>query len=75
MVPIRTPTIPTIRPRAASSRHRQLTPIDIPVPWKIGKTPRRSRTIGAPARPTPRLTFALNPSVNRLRHPVAHNRR
>ena len=38
MVPIRTPIIPTVRPLAALRRDRQLTPIVIPVPWKIGKT-------------------------------------
>lgn len=75
MMPIRTPIIPTVRPPAASSRERQLTPIVIPVPWKIGKRPRRSRTIGASGRPTTRLTLALDPSVDRLRHLVAHKRR
>jgi hypothetical protein len=75
MVPIRTPIIPTVRPRAALSRERQLTPIVIPVPWKIGKRPRRRRTIGASGRPTPLLTVALNLSLDRLRHLVAHKRR
>jgi hypothetical protein len=75
MVPIHTPIIPTVRPTAASSRDRQLTPIVIPVPWKIGKRPRRSRMIGASGRPTTLLTLALNLSVDRLRHLVAHSRR
>lgn len=75
MVPIHTPIIPTVRPPAASSRDRQLTPIVIPVPWKIGKRPRRSRMIGASGRPTTLLTLALNLSVDRLRHLVAHSRR
>ena len=75
MVPIQTPIIPTVRPPAALSRDRRLTPIVIPVPWKIGKRPRRSRTIGAFGRPTPLLTSALNLSLDRLRHVVAHKRR
>lgn len=75
MVPMRTPIMPTVRPPATSSRERQLTPMSIPVPWKIGKRPRRIRATGASARPTPPLTLALKPSVDRLRHPVAHKRR
>ncbi len=75
MVPIRTPIIPTVRPPAALSRDRQLAPIGIPAPWKIGKRPRRSRTIRTSRRPTTPLTLALNLSVDRLRHLVAHKRR
>ena len=75
MVPIQTPIMPTARPPAASSRDRQLTPIVISVPWKIGKRPRCSRTIGASGRPTTLLTFALNLSLDRLRHLLAHKRR
>lgn len=75
MVPIQTPIIPTARPLAALWRDRQLTPIVIPVPWKIGKRPHRSRTIGASGRPTTLLTFALNPALDRLRHLLAHKRR
>jgi hypothetical protein len=75
MAPIRTPILPTVRPRAAWSRYRHLTDIVIPVPWNIGKSPRRSRTIGASGRPTRLLTFALNLSDHRLRHLVAHTRR
>lgn len=75
MVPIRTPIIPTVRPPATLARDRQLTPIVIPVPSKIGKRPRCSRTIGASGSPTPLLTFALNLSLDRLRHVVAHKRR
>lgn len=75
MVPIRTPIIPTVQPLAALSPDRQRTPIVIPVPWKIGKRPRRSRTIGASGHPTPLLTVALNLSLDCLRHLVAHKRR
>ena len=75
MVPIQTPIIPTVRPLAALWRERQLTPIVIPVPWKIGKRPHRSRTIGASGRPTTRLTFALNLALDRLRHLLAHKQR
>lgn len=75
MVPIQTPIMPTVRPLAALWRDRQLTPIVIPVPWKIGKRLHRSRTIGASGRPTTLLTFALNLALERLRHLLAHKRR
>ena len=75
MALIPTPILPTVRPLATLSRDRQRTPIVIPVPSKIGKRPRCSPTIGASGRPTPLLTFALNPSVEPLRHLVAHKRR
>jgi hypothetical protein len=75
MVPIQTPIMPTARPLAALWRDRQLTPIVIPVPWKIGKRLRRSRTIGASGRPTTLLTFALNLALDRLRRLLAHKRR
>jgi hypothetical protein len=75
MVPIQTPIMPTARPPAALWRDRQLTPIVVPVPWKIGKRPRCSGTIGASGRPTTRLTFALNLALERLRHLLAHKRR
>jgi hypothetical protein len=75
MVPIQTPIMPTARPLAALWRDRQLTPIVIPVPWKIGKRLRRSRTIGASGRPTPLLTFALNLALDRLHRLLAHKRR
>ena len=75
MALIPTPILPTVRPPAALSRDRQRTPIVTPVPSKIGKRPRCSRTIGASGSPTPLLTFPLNLSVDPLRHLVAYKRR
>jgi hypothetical protein len=70
MVPIQTPISPTTRRLVAGSATHAHS-----YSRALENRQNRSRTIGASGRPTTLLTFALNLSLDRLRHLVAHKRR